>query len=219
MKIKMWLFGMFLFSVVFSTIGQNKKDHLGLVYELATIKYSSEANIAILLSYDKDSDNIQSVLTVYSHLSTIINPLILQLQADIASQNSVSEYKKLDNLLKENTVDKCHSRNNTIQNYIEALQAASLTRDSLVNTINSILSPTPSDTLETATLETALPLISSAIGIVSTGVSIANTINSMETAKVNAVSAILEKLKLSSVSDLLSGGKPTTTPTTGKVTQ
>jgi hypothetical protein len=205
MKTKVLLIGLLSLVMTLPMMAQNKVQKLGLVSELAYIKYSSEWVVAELLTYRNllPKDSIKMVTYYYTVLSTV-NQFICQLQADMASNNSVTTYKKIDNLLKKSPLNNaCHSKNKKIRRYIEALQVIQTASDScriFYETTTKALQTTRSS--DEKRLTAALAIMSTASGILSTNVGIVKNIQEMKITKVTGISTILEKLKISAPSEL-----------------
>lgn len=206
MKTKLLLIGILSLVMTLPMVAQDKVQKLGLVSELAYIKYSSEWEVVELLAYYKPSqkDSVKMLTYYYTVLSTV-NQFICQLQADMVSNNCVTTYKKIDKLLKKYPINNtCHSKNKKIQQYIDALQVIQAASDSCRIFYETT---TRSGDKKRFTITAALAIISTASSILSTNMGIVKSIQEMKTTKVTGISTILEKLKLSAPSELLGSTK------------
>ena len=190
-----------------------RPTNLGLVAELAYIKGSSEG-VLVHLFDGKRKDKISkqdslNIISSYNEVYLLVNPLILQLEADITLHPCMHGYKKLDKLLKKHAIDYFSTKdsvsikNKPIEPYIEVLKKASKASLKIADQAlkfsqdNDEKSPTKS-------WSDVLTPISTIGGIVSTGVGTFKTIQDTRGAKVSSIYKIVDALKLSAPSELLS---------------
>jgi hypothetical protein len=172
-----------LILTIYPVSAQTKNQNLGLIAELLRLKYTCELNLAQSTHPVSSDDTLQKYLTAY----TLINSMISQMEADMIASNSLSEYRKLDNLLKENRLDLCKSNNTQIQKYIEIVKTDSHIWDN----------PISGKSIE------PLSLLSSAVGITGDIVGIIKNISNLKKEKVIAICQYLDSARLKNPADIL----------------
>ena len=167
---------------------QTQHQNLGLISELLQIKCESESALAQSV-HQTDSAN---TLRKYQITYRLLNSMISQLEADLIASNSLSEYKKLDKLLKDNSIETCTSNNQLIDKYIKTIQAASsLWKD-----------------LSTAGSKGLVGNVGNVVDIANTTVGIIKDINDMKKEKVKAICQCLDNTRLSTNTDILKPKTP-----------
>lgn len=167
---------------------QTQHQNLGLISELLQIKCESESALAQSV-HQTDSAN---TLRKYQIAYRLLNAMISQLEADLIASNSLSEYKKLDKLLKENSIETCTSNNQLIDNYIKTIQAvSSLWKD-----------------LSTAGSKGLVGNVGDVVDIANTTVGIIKEISDMKKEKVKAICQCLDNTRLSTNTDILKPKTP-----------
>jgi hypothetical protein len=192
MKTKKFLLSFFLLLFCVLAFGQKKVENLGLVSELVYIKYCSEA---VMIRY---KDNVQ-IRGEYNNLRINLDQVLLQLKADIQSANCLKYYRKLDRILRKNSINSfdCNTiSNRRVRSYVKGLQVVNDDFDSLKKKQSS----TYDDLLKID--KGVISDITSAETILSSALSIIKSYEDIKKDKVNFVCSTLDSLRLSSVSEL-----------------
>jgi hypothetical protein len=136
MKTLIVAFSIFIIPVLgLSQSVDNKAENLGLISELVYIKLSSE-DVAIRLSHDTITGQTEKnkYINYYNEIKIITDQIIIQLITDCRLNNSISYYKKIDQLLVRKTIDQSGEndvKNPKLKGYVKNLKRVSLINSQL----------------------------------------------------------------------------------------
>lgn len=195
MKLKKTCWSLLLLFLFLFTEGQNKVEKIGLISELVYLKYSSEAIIF------KHTANMNSELkSKYNSTRIAVDQILLQMEADIQTSNSLIYYKQLDKLLTENSISSLDDNaivNLKVKGYVKGLVEANKIFNSLVSYDQSL------ENSPTKGIESIIPIITGSESIVSNALSIIKTYQEIKSAKAKAINTMLDNLRLLSTTELL----------------
>jgi hypothetical protein len=195
---------LFLCLTTLPMFAQDRPTNLGLVAELAYIKSASEWNLVHYFSSQKNKiskDDSLKAISRYNQVCFLINPLILQLEADITLHISMHNYKKLDKLLKKDSQEAVSTKNKDMLPYLNTIKKASTASQKIEGENTKAITET-------------LAIITSISSILSTNVGTFKNIQDMKVSRASSICKILETLKLSAPSELLNTLKTDASKTT-----
>jgi hypothetical protein len=171
-------------AILFSStlLAQSASQPLGLISELSHLKYESEMTLVQGIHRKDSTVTVQNYYKVF----TLVNSMILQLEADIKSSNCLRTYKKLDKLLKKSHINDCNSKDFVVQSYVTTLRQASNVWNKNEKSFTGIVSG-----------------VSSVADILETFVGIHKTIENVKSTKVGGICDLLDAVKLAGYSEIL----------------
>jgi len=180
---------------------QNKLEKMGLVSELVYIKYSCEAIVSCNYDTIHHKSANDSLLSLYNVTRITVDQIILQLKADMAVNNSVHYYKKLDKLLTENTISNLDASQSSgkMKAYINGLLNINSVYQNLSNKY-PLNKPTANENGNKSILPAST---SDVVGIWTAVNATIKQIEDAKATKVTSISTLLESLRLSSVKELV----------------
>jgi hypothetical protein len=162
---------------------------LGLMAELVDIKYMAESfMVRRIAEGSKDPKDVAE----YNKVRRQMDRIIFQLMADMKRCNSISIYRKLDRTYRKNNLSDTATQPNSKRatNYHRQLQNAHSDAKTAFETKTSKTVP-------------FTEIIEAVMGVLEFGWTMFTDIEEMKGKKVDGLSALLDKMRLSSVPDLM----------------